>query len=443
MADILVIDDDLSIARAFERFLTHEQHSFRIAGGAEEGLRLIAERVPNLIFMDVRMPGLDGIQALPMFREHCPDADVVIMTAYSSSQTSIDAMRAGAFDLLIKPLGLEQLKAIIARVLEAQRVRVKLVDSPVAAVDEDTPSLVGESPQMHAVFKMIGRLATLDVPALVTGERGTGKRVVVATIHANSPRRDQPLTVIDCRGPEADAELRSVLEGAVTGTVHLAAVEALSVGNQTRLAAVLRPGQTLKVRLMASTEMDLADLVERGEFNQELREAIAVVTLRLPPLRERRDDIPLLVEILLRRLSSELGRHVRGVNGQVQKLLREHPWPANIIELSNVLRRAAILSATDVITVDDLGDGLSVQRQPARRLTDTELGRAAREALTSRLAAGVAPNESPYHDVVTVVEEALVQEALDITKGNQLKAAELLGVNRTTLRKRASGSTPK
>lgn len=441
MADILVIDDDLSIARSFERFLTHEKHSFRIAGGAEEGLRFIAERAPNLIFMDVRMPGLDGIQALPLIRERCPDADVVIMTAYSSSQTSIDAMRAGAFDLLIKPLGLDQLKAIIARVIEAQRVRARLEADPVSAGDDGAPSLVGESPQMHAVFKVIGRLATLDVPALIVGERGTGKRVVVATIHTNSPRRDQALTVIDCRGSEGAAELQAVLDGSVTGTVQLVSVEALSVRDQAKLAGLLQAsGQPASARVMASTEMDLPDLVRRGEFNRDLHESIGVVTLRLPPLRERRDDIPRLVDALLRRLSSELGRQVRGVDNHVQRLFREHPWPGNIIELSNVLRRAAILSATDVIAVDDLGDSLALPRQPVRRSIDTDLGRAAREALAARLAAGVAPNESPYHDVVTVVEEALVLEALDMTHGNQLKAAELLGVNRTTLRKRASSA---
>lgn len=436
MADILVIDDDQAIARAFERFLTLERHEFRIAGSAEEGLRLLSERVPNLIFLDVRMPGLDGLQALPLIREQCPDADVVIMTGHSSSQTSIDAMRAGAFDLLIKPLGLDQLRAIIARVIAAQQVRARLQARPLASDVADV-GLVGESPAMHAVFKTIGRLATVDVPALIVGERGTGKRVVVATIHANSPRSGEPLTVIECRGPGGPEELQAVLNRSVTGTVQLATVEAMPLREQARLAAALRDTTApLRARVLASTEMDLAALVEQGDFNRDLYEAIAVVTVRLPPLRERRDDIPLLVDVLLRRLSAELGRTIRGVDGHVEQRFREHSWPANIIELSNVLRRAAILSATDVITIDDLGDSLTTQPRPPR-LADSDLARAARAALASRLAAGVGPDESAYHLVVSEVEEVLVQEALNITQGNQVKAAELLGVNRTTLRKRA------
>lgn len=437
MADILVIDDDQSIARAFERFLKHDRHEFRIASSAEEGLRLLGERVPDLVFMDVRMPGLDGLQALPMMRAQYPAADVVIMTAHGSSQTSIDAMRAGAFDLLAKPLDVEQLRLIITKVTAAQAVRTKVAAA--GAADEfEGSALVGDSSAMLEVFKLIGRLATLDVPALVVGERGTGKRMVVAAIHGNSPRRDSPLTVIDCAGPDLAAEMKPLLDRALAGTVQLAGIEALSLKDQARLAVLLRDHSgPPPARVIASTSLDLAELVDRGEFNRELFEDLAVITLQLPALRERRDDIPLLVDFLLRRLSRELGRPVQGVDAAVTRQFREHPWPGNIAELANVLRRAGILSSSGVITADDLGDSLTVRRNAVRRGGDSGLARAAREALRERLAAVAGPDASAYHDVVSIVEEALVQEALDITDGNQVKAADLLGVNRTTLRKKA------
>jgi len=437
MADILVVDDDPSIARAFERFLKYERHEFRIASSAEAGLRMLGERLPDLVFMDVRMPGLDGLKALPMMRAKYPSVDVVIMTAHGTSQTSIDAMRAGAFDLLAKPLDVEMLRAIIQKVTAAQNVRAKMAAAGEVPADE-TPALVGGTPAMLEVFKLIGRLATIDVPALVVGERGTGKRSIVAAIHENSARRSQPLTLIDCHGPDASADVQRLCDQAFTGTVHLLHVEALVSRDQLRLSALLRDhAGALPMRLIASSELDLAPLVEQGEFNRELYDELAVITLRLPPLRERRDDIAPLVDVLIRRLSRETGRQIQGIDSKVAKMFREHSWPANISELASVIRRAGILSSTGVISTDDLGDSLSARRQSVRRTGDSALAKATREALRERLAAGGDSGGSAYHDVVSVVEETMVAEALDITAGNQVKAAELLGVNRTTLRKRA------
>jgi DNA-binding NtrC family response regulator len=440
MADILVVDDDPSIARAFERFLKYDRHEFRIASSAEAGLRMLEERVPNLVFMDVRMPGLDGLQALPTMRAKYPSADIVIMTAHGTSQTSIDAMRAGAFDLLAKPLDVEVLRAIIQKVTAAQSVRAKVAANAVVPADE-TPALVGETPAMLDVFKLIGRLSTLDVPALVVGERGTGKRSIVAAIHENSPRHDQPLRLIDCHGPDASAEVQRLCDGTISGTVHLIRVEALVLRDQLRLAAMMRErAGAMPMRLIGSSEFDLSMLTEQGEFSREFYDELALITLRLPPLRERRDDIPRLVEVLLRRLSRETGRVIQGVDSTVAKMFREHSWPANISELASVIRRAGILSSTGIISAWDLGDALTARRQSVRRTGDSTLAKATREALRERIAAGIEPDGSAYHDVVTIVEETMVAEALDITGGNQVKAAELLGVNRTTLRKKASVS---
>src|SRR4051812_24343224 len=236
MADILVVDDDQSIATAFEHFLRFEGHECRLASNAEDAVRLIAERQPTLIMMDIRMPGVDGLQALRDIRSRFPGVYVVMMTGYGTSQTSIDAIREGAYDYLTKPLDLDELREVIRKALATQQA------SDITAVPGadagPQPALVGETAAMREVYKVIGRLAAIDVPALVVGEHGTGKQLVVATIHDNSPRRDRPFVSIDCAAvPEA--ALEAELFDRATGTVHLAGIEALTLSLQARLARAL------------------------------------------------------------------------------------------------------------------------------------------------------------------------------------------------------------
>ena len=212
MADILVVDDEESIAAAFQQFLSDEGHDYRIAGSADEGVRLIAERQPNIVFMDVRMPGRDGVQTLHEVRTRFPEAYVVMMTAYGTSQTSIDAIRAGAFDYLTKPLDLDQIRAVIAKALAAQRVRDSsgAVRGEGAEVEHAGVRLIGESPGIQEVYKMIGRLAINDVPVLILGERGIGKQLVARTIHENSNRSSGPFRILDCESMP-DSELDAAL----------------------------------------------------------------------------------------------------------------------------------------------------------------------------------------------------------------------------------------
>ena len=192
MADILIVDDDQAIATAFEHFLTYEGHTFRLASSAAEGMTLLEQRLPDVVMMDVRMPGVDGVTALQQMRRRFPDLYVVMMTAYSSSQSSIDAIRAGAFDYLTKPLDLDQLRGVIGRALAAQHASGESSSAATAGL-EPPVMLIGDTPAMREVYKMIGRLATNSVTALIVGEHGTGKGLVVATIHGNSARRDRPL----------------------------------------------------------------------------------------------------------------------------------------------------------------------------------------------------------------------------------------------------------
>ena len=464
MADILVVDDDQSVASAFENFLGYEGHTCRLASNAEEAMRLIAVRRPALVMMDVRMPGVDGLSALKQIRNTFPDIYVVMMTGYGTSQTSIDAIRSGAYDYLTKPLDLEEIRAVIRKAIEAQQTRT----SPEAAagdVGEPLPRLVGSTPAMRDVYKTIGRLAGIDVPALVVGEHGTGKQLVIATIHENSSRAERSFKVLDC-GTLGDAAIDQPLFDGSQGTVQLSQVERLSPALQVRLARAL--GDTvgrqssadhLTARVMASSENDLGSLAQSGAFDRELFAALSVVTVRLPPLRERRDegDVPAPADEPARERSDDAQSDAREPRGsdasgtappipkaaiaraddRVLAVLQEYEWPGNVGELETVVKRGCILARSDVITIDDVGNKLAERRTISRQDAESSLVAAARTALQERLVNS--PDDgsaSAYHDIIDVVESTLVQEALKITNGNQVKAAAVLGVNRATLRKK-------
>ena len=440
MADILVVDDDQSVATAFERFLDAEGHACRLSSSAADAVRMIDEQRPDLVIMDVRMPGVDGLQALQQLRARFPGISVVMMTAYGTSQTSIDAIRSGAFEYLTKPLDLDQLRDVIGKALAAQQAAAR-PDARGESAGEAAVSLVGESPAMLDVYKMIGRLATNSAPALVTGERGTGKHLVVVTIHENSDRRDRSLVSIDSSSV-TEAELHVALSADDAGTVELANVHLLPAPIQStvaqRLAAARTKGSIPRpvARVVATTDRNLADETKAGTFVPQLYDELAVVTLRLPPLRERRDDIPLLVRQFVKRLNVELNREIRGVDDQVARALQQHAWPGNVGELERVIKRACIVARSNMITMHEIGESLADSRFGGHPDVESALERAVRSALHERLVLASGPDSSVFHDVVEAVESTLVREALVITNGNQLKAGEILGVNRATVRKK-------
>ena len=435
MADILVVDDDASVAGALRRFLEVEGHACRVASNAADGLRMIGEQRPDLVLMDIRMPGVDGLQALDQVQAKYPGLSVVMMTGYGSSQTSIDAMKAGAFDYITKPTSLDSLRRLIARALEAGQ--------PVAADEAETeqvvPRLVGETPAMAELYKMIGRLAKNDVPALFVGEHSTGKSLAIAMLHDSSARRHEPLTRVDCAAPLP--VLESTLFADTRGTIHLSNIEALPAVLQARLIRALSDGgrsrstERIHARVVASTSADLVNEVTSGAFSRELYDIISLITIHIPPLRDRRDDLPLLIRDFLRSINAKLNRAIKGVDDQAARRLQEHRWPGNVGELERVLTRAALVAGGEIITSNDMAFLTDSVFQAG---TDgaSGLDRAVRSALQERLVDSPQAT-SLFHQIVDAVETALVKEALTITKGNQVKASELLGMNRATLRKKA------
>ncbi len=442
MADILLVDDDASSTTTLSGFLERDTHAVRIACGRNDALRQVDERTPDLVIMAIRLCGTDdGLQILPEIRRRHPDLYVIMMMADGTSQTSIEAIRSGAFDYVTKPLDLDDLRTVVNKALAAQQIK-PATEAANANAEETLVNLVGQTPVMLDLYKVIARLTTNEVPALISGERGTGKQLVAETIHDNSSRRDEPFVAIDC-ATLTEGAIVEIFEGDA-GTLLLVDVEALPVPLQNRLARALgdqgRPGPAgnrMRARVLASTSHDLAEDVRQGTFNRELYDTLSVITLHLPPLRERRSDIPRLVGHLIKRFNVELNRSIKGVDAQVTRMLNEHTWPGNVRELQTVIKRACILARGDVITADDLGNTLSESRLPPRLETDAELRNAATKALHDRLLAmSPSPASSAFHDIVDVVEETLVREALAMTNGNQVKASEMLGVNRATLRKK-------
>lgn len=463
MATILIVDDDEGICTVFRRFLVTEGHVPHIVSSALDALRCVAELHPDLVIMDVCMPGLDGLEALESMRKIDPDLYVVMMTAYGTSQMSIEAVQLGAYDYLPKPLDLGAVKAVIDKALETRQLSL---ETPAESAEEwqkyALVNLIGDSAPMQEVYKLIGRLTTNDLPVLLVGERGTGKQLVAKTMHFNSRRKERPFVAIDCwampddllgaelfgrETGEAAAGGRERISGkfetAQGGTVFLDNIHAMSLPLQARLTRVLeegtyeRPGggRSVKVdaRVLAATDSALTDAVRSGRFHAELYQHLRVLPLILPPLRERREDIPGLVTHFLQRYSREFDKTIKGMDSRVMQRFMEYAWPGNVGELQRVVERACVLARGDVITVHDLGESLQDHMLPDPERADTALSASVRATLHQRLRAEP-PSPTPFYDIIGQVEKSLVREALVATNGNQVKAAELLGLNRTTLR---------
>ncbi len=467
MAEILIVDDDENMCSAFRQFLQSEGHTPIIASNAEDAIKSVAKEHPHVVFMDIRMPGVDGLEALKQIRAIDPSAYVVVMTAYSTSQTSIEAVRLGAFDYLHKPLDLDDVRDVIEKALAAQTLSRKA-----AAIEANEweryslVNLVGSSPRMEEVYKLIGLLTTNDVPVLITGERGAGKQLVAQTIHFNSGRKDRPFVAVNCQTLQAETVEGEIfgrpgtggnpafagrIEKANGGTLFINEIGYLPLGAQNKLLRYLREktyensggtdSLSADARIIAASSQG-ADQYTQG-FSAELYDSLRLITIEIPPLRDRRQDITELVNHFVRRHNNELHKNIKGIDERVLELLRDHDWPGNVAELESVIKRASILARGDVLTVEDVTDALKAGPAPLSAEVQGALEKAAREALQQKL---LDRDENSalavFYEIVGNVETALVREALRITGGNQVRAAELLGLNRTTLRKKMNLEGP-
>ena len=436
MKSILVIDDDPLIRKTLSTHLAKEGFEISLAKTGEEGIQKYTESSPELVILDIRLPDIDGLETMRRLKERDPGAAIIIITAFDDMKTTVEAVKLGAFEYLVKPLDFVDLELTIAKAFQMRSLEDKLSYLVSEKQKEYTiDSIVGHSPQMREVFKLIGSVATTRTNVLITGESGTGKELVAKAIHFNSPYSDEPIIVINCsaisdtlleselfghvKGAFTDAicETKGKFEIAGKGTLFLDEIGDISRNLQSKLLRVIETRDFMKVggekvlkseaRIIAASNKDLVQSVDENKFREDLFYRLKVVEIHLSPLRERKEDIPDLVAYLLQKINKELRKNVRKVPPQVLKILMNLNWKGNVRELENALTRAVILAKGDII----LEENLPVERGE-KDFYPKEL--------------------VPLKDV----EKTYIQHVIKTTKGNKTQSSQILGISRPTLDKK-------
>jgi DNA-binding NtrC family response regulator len=449
MAKVLVVDDEESIVWAFRKLVEGLGHAFLSAPTAEQGIERVRDEKPELVFLDVKLPGMDGLSALDRMRKDSPSSRFIVITAHGTLDTAVKARKLEAADLLPKPLDLDRVRTLIR-----ESVRGVSLSAEVEALRTGRPpgGIVGRSAPMQEVFKKIAAVAASDASVLLTGESGTGKELLARAVHYNSARASGPFEAINCASiPESllESELYGHEKGAFTGavrqkagkfevasggTVFLDEVGEIPFPSQAKLLRFLeerrfeRVGGTesrpVDVRIVSATNQNLEARVREGRFREDLYFRLNVVRLEVPPLRERREDIPLLVAYYL-----DASRGA-GVTEDALELLKAHAWPGNVRELRNAVERGVVLAQGGPVRREHLPESV-VSPRP---LGESDVEARVRE-LVEKLAAQAAPGEV-FREVEARWEKALIRRMLEQTGGNQVKASKHLGINRMTLRKK-------
>jgi two-component system response regulator AtoC len=436
MKSILIIDDDALIRKTLAAHLAKQGYEVRTAEDGESGLALAAESVPDLLLCDIRLPDIDGLEVLRRHKETGAKSAFVVMTAYDDMKTTVEAVKRGAFEYLVKPLDYVALDLTVDKAFQMRALEEKvsyLVQE--RSKEYQIDNIIGRSPQMRDVFKLIGSVAMTRTNVLIQGESGTGKELVAKAIHYNSPLRDEPFIVINCsaiqdtlleselfghvKGAFTDAhcETKGKFEVAGRGTLFLDEIGDVSPNLQSKLLRVIETRDFMKVggekvlkteaRIIAATNQGLRGLIESGKFREDLYYRLKVVEIHLPSLRERKEDIPDLVAYLLEKINRELRKNVRKVPAEVMKLLSEMPWKGNVRELENALTRAVILAKGDIVLKENLPLEFEDKKLFARALTSLE-----------------------------EVEKEYIRYVLTAVKGSKTKASQILQISRPTLDKK-------
>ena len=462
IARLLVVDDEPNVQYSLKKSLQSDWLQVVTASTGGEGIDLVRNQHPDAVILDVRLPDMSGLDAFDEIRRIDSRLPVIILTAYGTTETAIEAMKRGAFEYLLKPADFRQLRSLVGKAVEISHLRrvpaVIAEDDP--ANDDSVDRIIGETPAMREIYKAIGRVAPLDVPVLIQGESGTGKELVARAIYQHSRRAEKPFLAINCAAiPEGilESELFGHEKGAFTGadrrrvgkfeeadqgTLFLDDIGDMALGTQPKLLRLLQEqkferlggDETVRtdVRVLAATNQNLEDKAIAGRFREDLLYRLKVFTIRVPPLRERREDLPRFVAHFLKVLCRRLGKRVTSIAPDALRLLEEYAWPGNVRELQSAIRHAYVQSAGEVITADCLpehlrGDALARSPKPE---SDPQL-----VELTELVSALLRWGEPDIYDKVAAVVDRVVLEAvLPHVKGSQAPASKLLGISRTTLR---------
>lgn len=444
-ARILIVDDEQSMREFLEIFFRRQDYDVATAASVDEALAEIESKDFDLVISDIQMPGRTGIELLKILRKDFPDILVIMITAFGTTETAIEAMKDGAYDYITKPFKVDEIRLVVEKALEKKtlysenrRLRKEL------QTQKRERALIGNSPKMLRTLDLIQQVASTKTNVLITGASGTGKELVARAVHDQSDRRDGPFVAINCAAiPEnlLESELFGHVKGAFTnavshregrfaaadgGTIFLDEIGDMSPSLQVKLLRVLQErtfepvgssrSQTVDVRVIAATNQNLEEAIRKGRFREDLFYRLNVIPIEIPPLRERKEDIPLLIHHFLDKMNTEKGRSISGITPQAMALLTDYDWPGNVRELENLIERLCVLRDHGAIDVADLP-------KPFHRQAPTA------EVLAPKLPlAGL-----DFREVVNRFESDLIQQALKRTKGNKNQAAQLLGLNRTTL----------
>lgn len=461
--NILVADDEELIRRVLAETLIAEGYEVETAADGDTAWKVIQERPFDLAFLDIRMPGLNGLDVLQKTKDLEVTLPVIIMTGQTTLTNAIESMKSGAFDYLPKPFDLEDVRILAGRALEASRLAANTQHTrpPIAAKNEQ---IIGSGPSMQQVYKTIGRIVSSDATVLIQGESGTGKELVAKVLHHYSSRWRGPFVPINCSAIPLElleSELFGHEKGAFTsaserhsgkfeqangGTLFLDEIADMPLPLQAKLLRVIqereftRVGgsqlQRTDVRIIAASNQDLAVAVEKERFREDLYFRVKVVPITLPPLRERREDIPELTRHFLSKIAINTDTTAKGVTSEALALLSSYSWPGNVRELENALVSAAVLSPSPKLTPSDLSLG-KVTVSTHSDVDELPLGDVLKGRLSYYLRSQFQSNQKDlYARVIALIEKPLIELILEHTAGNQVKAAEILGINRNTLRKK-------
>ncbi len=461
---ILVADDEESIRWVLSKSLTKQGYQVDLAKDGKEALLMSRKQNYDLAVLDIKMPGITGLELLSKFQEESPQSLIVIMTAESSMKNAVEAMKRGAYDYLTKPFDLDALDAILFKAQKASKAsaEVSVLKQEIKDHYQLERTIIGQSQPMQKIYKTLGKIAPSDITVLIYGESGTGKELIARAIHFNSPRLGKPFIALNCaaiprelleselfgheKGAFTGATERKIgkFEQANDGTLFLDEIGDMPLELQAKLLRVLQEkevtrtgGNTtiqINTRIVAATNQELKDKVQQKEFREDLYYRLNVVPLELPALRDRREDIPSLADYFLTKAHQDYASPATGLTEEAMDLLCSYNWPGNVRELENCIQRAALLSPDVLLNVADFPGLTSGQGTSGN-------GASLEGLITQKLQSSLAQIDlqdmnNLYEMVLHQMERPLINIVLEKTRGNQVKAAEVLGINRNTLRKK-------
>jgi DNA-binding NtrC family response regulator len=445
---ILVVDDEPLVRRSLSEFLTLQGYTVSIAANGREALDLLRDYSADIVITDLKMPEIGGLQLLKQIKKSYPETRVIMVTGFASIESAVEAIREGAYDYVTKPIVDKEIKIVIERLVQQKQLQeenIKLKEQLAEGRRERFHNIVGKDEKMQKIYTLIEAIATTRATVLIHGESGTGKRLIAHAVHKyNAEERDKPFVEVSCGAltetlleSELFGHVRGAFTGAIKdkpgrfalangGSIFLDEIDAFTPALQVKLLRVLQEGEfervgdnktaKVDVRVIAATNQNLEELIAQGKFRKDLFYRLNIISIEIPPLRERKQDIPLLVEDFIQKHSRHIRKKIEGVAAEAMERLMDYSWPGNIRELENVIERAIILTKGPRIIIDDLPDFLNHVKE--------------KEALAEN------NNHLKLKDALKDPEKELILKALESANWNRNEAAGILGINRTTLYKK-------